>query len=113
MATVFVHVASFATSPRAHPSPGSRTSRWHCSHAARPQGFLFKLFERKWTLFGAKVHYSRRVLDLLILGVLASMAIVCKYDIANHKDVRRSRAATDPLRIVTFGYLPSLTSLYV
>ena len=34
------------------------------------QGFLYKLFVQKWKLFGRRIHYTRRAIDLLVFFAL-------------------------------------------
>ena len=47
------------------------------------QGLVYKLFLDKWKLFGSKLHYARRLVDFLILGLLVMMAMTLKFSVDN------------------------------
>ena len=46
------------------------------------QGLLHKLFLQKWRLFGRRIHYVRRAIDMLTICVLLAVAFALKMDLA-------------------------------
>jgi hypothetical protein len=46
------------------------------------QGFLHKLFVEKWALFGRRIHYVRRAIDVLTFSSLLTVAFTLKADLA-------------------------------
>jgi len=47
------------------------------------QGFIHKLFVQKWNLFGWRIHYTRRAIDVLIFFALLAVAFALKDDLAS------------------------------
>ena len=43
-------------------------------------GFIYRLFQKKWKLYGRKLHYMRRSLDLVMLVMLIMFSVALKND---------------------------------
>ena len=47
------------------------------------QGLVNKLFLQKWDMYGRKLHYARRIIDLTIITLLCYLSMMLKLSIAN------------------------------
>jgi len=52
------------------------------------QGTIYKLFLQKWSMYGYFLHYARRLLDAIILGLLCYIGLSLKNDVRSQPELK-------------------------
>ena len=55
-------------------------------------GFIHRLFEKKWRLYGARVHYAKRCADAALLVLVVYFSFTLKFDASSSSPAARGLA---------------------